>query len=353
MDADAHTVTVSGGVTYGQLCQHLHEAGYAIHNMASLPHITVAGACATATHGSGDRLGNLATAISALEIVKADGERITLSRQNDGERFLGVPVNLGGLGVVTQVTLDVTPTFIMQQEVYLDLPVAQIDADFDAIMSSAYSVSLFTDWQRGVVSELWVKRQLADGKAIPVAERLFEAAGALREMHPLADLSAESCTPQLGVPGPWHERMPHFRVNHTPASGDELQSEYFVPRQHAVAAMNAIISIIDEIGAQLKISEVRTVAADQLWMSPSYGRETVGLHFSFRNNWSAVKELLPIVEAQLAPFEARPHWGKLFTMEASRVQSLYPRLADFRALASEFDPEGKFRNRYLDTYIFA
>jgi len=352
LDPAQGTVTVSGGITYGQLCAQLHQAGRAIHNMASLPHITVAGACATATHGSGDTNGNLATAVSALELVRADGEIVRLSREKDGETFLGAVVNLGALGVITQMTLDTEPAFVMQQEVYEKLPLAQAEEHFDAIFASAYSVSFFIDWQEEAVNHVWLKRRLPDGVGLTPAPTFYGATLATRHLHPLARLSAETCTLQMGIPGPWHERLPHFLVGHTPASGDELQTEYFLPRRHAVAGMLAVARLRRILEPVLKLSEIRSVAADKLWMSTAYGQETVGIHFSWKNDVEAVSRLLPLVEEQLAPFALRPHWGKLFTMPAADVQAAFPKMADFRALAQRYDPQGKFRNDFLDTTIF-
>jgi xylitol oxidase len=320
--------------------------------MASLPHITVAGACATATHGSGDDNGNLASAVAALELVKADGEVVVLSREQRKEEFEGAVVGLGGLGVVTKVTLDIAPLYMMQQEVYENLPQAQLEEHFDEIVSSAYSVSLFTDWQKGRVNQVWLKRRLASDAGLDLSPSFFEATVAANHLHPLASLSAEACTEQMGVPGPWHERLPHFRVDHTPASGDELQTEYFVPRRHAVAAMQAMVRFQEQLAPLLLISEVRTIAADTLWMSPSYQQTCVGIHFSWKKDWPAVQKLLPVIEEQLAPFQARPHWGKLFTMQSTHLQSVYPKLADFQALLRTYDPQGKFRNAFLETYIF-
>lgn len=352
LDRERGTVTVEAGIKYGHLGAYLHGEGFALHNMASLPHISVAGACATATHGSGDRNGNLATAVTALEFVAADGELVALSRERDGDTFLGAVVGLGALGVVTRMTLAVEPAFSVQQDVYVELPVAQLEANFEAIESGAYSVSLFTDWQRNTVNEVWLKRRLPGDAALPVAAELFGATLATNALHPIAALSAESCTIQEGIPGPWHERLPHFRMEFTPSSGDELQTEYFVPRHHALAAMRAVAALRDRLAPVLMISEVRTIAADALWMSPCYGQECVGLHFTWQPNWTAVQALLPLIEQQLAPFEPRPHWGKVFTMPAAQVQARYPRLADFRALLRQYDPQGKFRNAFVDTYIF-
>lgn len=353
LDQPAGTVTVSGGITYGQLCAQLHAAGRAIHNMASLPHITVAGAVSTATHGSGDRNGTLSTAVSGLEIVRADGEIVQLSKEKDGEEFLGAVVGLGALGIVTRITLETQPAFVMQQEVYENMPIAQSDAHFDEIFASAYSVSYFIDWQAERVNEVWLKRRLPDGVAQTPAPTFYGAALASRHLHPIATMDAAPCTPQMGIPGPWHERLPHFLVDTVPASGDELQTEYFVAREHAVGAMTALASLRQELASVLKISEVRSMAGDDLWLSMAYGRDTVALHFSWNNDWAALQKLLPLVEERLAPFAPRPHWGKLSTLSGAEIQARFPKANDFRALAQRYDPQGKFRNGYLDTTIFA
>jgi xylitol oxidase len=352
IDTERSTVTIEGGITYGQLGQYLHGQGYALHNLASLPHISVAGACATATHGSGNDNGNLATAVAAIELITADGNLATLSRDRDGEAFQGAVVGLGGLGVITKMTLDIRPTFAVQQEVYENLPVAQLDEHFEDIVSSAYSVSLFTDWGKGRVNQVWLKRHVANNTALELAPTFFEATLAAKQRHPIDSLSGDPCTPQMGAPGPWHERLPHFRMDETPSNGEELQTEYFVPRQHAVAAFRAIAELHEQIAALLMISEVRTVAADTLWMSMCYQQASVGFHFTWKRNWPEVQQILPAIEARLAPFGARPHWGKLFTMSPAQVQSLYPKLSDFQQLLRSYDPQGKFRNAFVDTYIF-
>jgi len=348
LDADKKTVTVEAGVRYGTLGEYLQERGFALHNLASLPHISVAGSIATATHGSGVKNGNLATAVSGIEFVTAAGEVVTLTREKDGEQFLGAVVHLGGLGVLTKVTLDIQPTFQAQQDVYENLPFAEIEKNFEAIMASGYSVSLFTDWQKNVVSEVWVKNRVTDGQMAKAKPELFGAKLATRNLHPIRELAAENCTEQMGVPGPWHERLPHFKMNFTPSSGKELQAEYFVPFSNAVAALKAINNLGDKWIQDLFISEVRTIAADKLWMSPAYNRPSVAIHFTWKQHTESVMRLLPVVEEQLAPFGARPHWGKLFTIPAAQLKARYERYADFQQLLRQYDPKGKFRNEFLD-----
>jgi len=352
VDATRRTATISGSVRYEDLCGKLHQAGYALHNMASLPHVTVAGACATGTHGSGDGNGCLSTAVAAMEVVTGNGDVVDFSRERHGEQFDGMVVALGGLGVVTRMTLDIQPAFEMRQDVYENLPLAQVFEHLDAIFAAGYSVSLFTDWRGPRINQAWIKRRIADNAALDAPPVWFEATRARRQLDPVGN-AGDECTGQLGIPGPWHQRLPHFRMAYMPEQGRELQSEYMVPRQHAVAALQALDRLRDRIAPHLQMSEIRTIAADNLWMSPFYQQASIALHFTWKPDWPAVSRLLPAIEEALTPFAARPHWGKLFTMPAARVQSLYAKLPDFEQLLREYDPQGRFRNRFLDTYVFA
>jgi alditol oxidase len=353
LDPAKRTVTVAAGITYGQLCPYLDSKGFALHNLASLPHISVAGACSTATHGSGEKNGNLATAASGLEIVTADGKIMNLSRERDAETFNGAVVGLGALGVIIKVTLDIQPSFMVRQYVYENLPLSELKNHFDAIESSGYSVSLFTDWQNQRINELWIKSRVEEGQEFHASPELFGAKLATRNMHPIAALSAENCTEQMGVPGPWYERLPHFRMGFTPSAGKELQSEYFVPRQHAVEAILAVERLRDQVSPSLLITEIRTIAADKLWMSPCYEQDCVTIHFTWKPDWPAVSKLLPVIEKELAPFNPRPHWGKLFTISPAELKRSYRRLPEFIDLSKRYDPQGKFRNDYLNKNIFA
>lgn len=352
LDHEHRTVTVEAGIGYGQLARWLHGEGFALHNLASLPHISVAGACATATHGSGDRHGNLATAVSGMEMVSGNGELVTFSREQDREGLEGAVVGLGGLGVITKLTLDVSATFEMQQDVYENLPLEELEEHFDELSSSAYSISLFTDWRNANFNQVWLKRHVSDGVSVKAEPELFGATLARSRLHPIATISAENCTEQMGICGPWFERLPHFRMDFTPSSGEELQSEYLIPRQHAFAALCVIDQSREHVAPLLQISEVRTIAADKLWMSPCYQQACIAIHFTWKKDWDRVRNLLPRIEEGLAPFEARPHWGKLFTMSPARLQSLYKRMPDFQRLLRQYDLQGKFRNDFLDQYIF-
>lgn len=351
LDPRAGTVTVAGGVRYGELAQRLHAQGYAVPNLASLPHISVAGACATATHGSGDRLGSLATAVSAIELVTADGELRTISRHADGDRFAGMVVALGALGIVTGLTLDVVPAFDVRQDVYDDLPRERLDEHWSEIFASGYSVSLFTDWTGASINQVWVKRRVDGPAAGPPPGRWLGARLADAPRHPVPGMPAVHCTEQLGVPGPWYARLPHFRLDFTPSSGAELQSEYLLPRGALVPALAALDPIGERIAAVLQINEIRTVAADDHWLSPCYQRDSVALHFTWIADTAAVLPVVAAIEERLAPLEPRPHWGKVFTTAPEVVARRYPRYADFRRLMREYDPAGIFRNELLDRYL--
>ncbi len=343
VDRDAMTVTFGGAVRYGDLALELAREGLALANLASLPHISIAGAVSTATHGSGDRVGNLATAVAALEIVTSDGNIVTAARGDPD--FDGLVVGLGAVGAVTRVTLDVEPAYEVCQRVFEGLRWDDLFEHFDAITSTGYSVSVFTRWSE-TIDQVWIKSRAGE-ESEAAAGVLLSARAATQHRHPILDLDPVNCTPQLGIPGPWAERLPHFRMGFTPSAGDELQSEYLVPRRHGAAAVAAVLGISAAIRPALQVSEIRTIAADRLWMSPEYGRDTVAIHFTWSPEPDAVRRALARLEATLAPFDARPHWGKLFRADATAIAPLYERLGDFRALLERLDPRGVFRNDWL------
>jgi xylitol oxidase len=345
---DRATATVAAGMRYGEVAVALQSQGLALHNLGSLPHISVAGAVATGTHGSGPTLGNLSTAVVGIDLVTATGAVLRLDRTDP--RFPGAVVALGALGVVTAVTLAVQPTYDVAQTVYQDLPVRRLATDLDEILAAGTSVSLFTTWGRDVVDQVWVKRRTDDPRAALAADWL-DARAATEPLHPVRGMSPASCTEQLGVPGPWHQRLPHFRLDHTPSSGAELQTEYLLPRRDALAALDAVQAIAPRVSAVLQVSELRTVAADDLWLSPAYEQDSLAIHFTWIDDAAAVAPVVSELEQQLAPFGARPHWGKVFTTPPAAVQPLYPRLADVAALRRELDPEDVFGNAMVDDYL--
>ena len=347
VDHSAATVSLSGAVTYGALIDVLNEEKVALANLASLPHISVAGSIATATHGSGDRLGNLATAVAGIQIVVSSGELVTASRGDSD--FDGLVVGLGALGAITRVTLDVVPAYRMRQSVYENLGWDALMENLDDIFAAGYSVSAFTRWG-DVVDQIWIKSRVADDSE-PASDDFFGASPATVERHPITGLDPENCSRQLGVAGSWSDRLPHFRRGFMPSSGRELQSEYLVPRRHARDAIQAMRSLARAIQPALQISEIRTVAADTLWMSPQHGQDTLGIHFTWRPEPGQVDHVLTLVEPALGRFHARPHWGKVFLADTTIIGSRYERLPDFVRLADRLDPRGAFRNSWLTNHV--
>jgi xylitol oxidase len=344
VDRSAGTVSFGAGITYGVLAAALRKERLALHNMASLPHISVAGAVATATHGSGDTSGNLATAVAALELVTSGGDVVSAAR-GDAD-FDGLVVGLGAFGAVTRITLDVEPAYDVRQRVFEELAWDALYEHFDDINTSGESVSVFTRW-RDSVDQVWVKSRVTDAPE-QIRDDLFGARPAKVDRHPVLGLDAVNCTPQLGRPGLWSDRLSHFRMGFTPSSGAELQSEFLLPRRHAIAALRALQELDSGIRPVLHVSEIRTVAADRLWMSPQYGRDTVAIHFTWKPEPDAVARVLADVEAALAQFEARPHWGKLFLAGAATIAGHYERLPDYARLRERLDPRDAFRNAWLD-----
>ena len=344
IDSDAMTVMVEGGARYGDVATTLERKGFALANLASLPHISIAGAVATATHGSGVNNGNLATAVTGMQIVTADGTLGTFSRETHPSEFDGMVVNLGAIGAIATLTLRIEPTFQLCQQVFPHVPLALALDNIDALLGCAYSVSLFTTYGDRTIDQVWVKRRTDQGP--PITE-LLGVAPATEKLHPLAGHDPVCCTTQQGIVGPWHERLPHFCMEFTPSSGDELQSEYFIPREHTAAAYQALLALGADIQPLLYVSEIRTVKADSLWLSPAYGRDVTAFHFTWRQKPSKVLAVLEKIEALLLPLGAQPHWGKVYLQKPTG----YTKLADFISLRQAFDLGGKFVNPYLERVL--
>ena len=348
IDSAACVARVAAGLTYAELAPRLDEKGFGLRNLASLPHISVAGACATGTHGSG--LGNpsLAAAVTGLELVAADGDLVTVGREDDW--FNAAPVNLGVLGVVTSATLELVPSFEVSQRVYEDLPLQVLDEHFTDIMAAGYSVSLFTDWRAPRLTQVWIKQREGEATSL-TKEPWFTATPAQARRHPVPGGSPDAATEQLGVPGRWYDRLPHFRPGFRPSGGAELQSEYLLPIASAVPALHAVAGIADRVAPVLQICEIRVVPADRLWLSPCYQQDSVGIHFTWALDPGSVLPVVTLLERQLAPFGARPHWGKVFTASQETLRERYPRLPDFLDLMARRDPAGKFRNAFTARYL--
>ncbi|MEY4170546.1 MAG: hypothetical protein RLZ94_1619, partial [Actinomycetota bacterium] len=338
------TASVGAGTTYAVLGRELHARGMALAAMASLPHITVGGAIATGTHGSGDAIGTLSSAVTGLEIVTAEGEIRWVRRGVDPD-FAGWVVALGALGVVTRVELEVEPTYEVAQTVFAGLDLDIVEAEFDAVFSAATSVSVFTRWRPEPDAQLWLKRRIdregawPGGPAFGVPERH-------EPLHPLEQLDPVHCNPQSGQPGPWHERLPHFRAEFTPSAGDEIQAEYLLPRSRAVEAIGALRLLHARITPLLHVTEIRTMRSDDLWLSPASGVDTVGIHFTWHRD-ERIFDVLPAIEDVLLPLGARPHWGKVTLASSEQVRAAFPRWGDFATLVDAVDPRGRFRSPFV------
>lgn len=345
IDADRRVVRVAAGMTHAQVAAGLEARGWALANLASLPHISVAGAVATGTHGSGVRNPSLAQAVVGLEVVRASGDVVRVDASSPDGALDAHRVALGALGVVTAVELAIEPTFQVATTVHLDLPWDAVTAQFDAVMSDAYSVSMFTSFDDRGARQVWTKHRVDE----PAPSVDLVALGARRAEGPVhpGENDAASVTEQGGVPGPWAERLPHFRSTFEPSTGAEIQAEYLVPAEHAVAALDALRPLEPLFAPLLIAAEVRTIAADTAWLAPSSGRQSVGLHFTFRRDAEAVAAAVERIEEVLAPFDPRPHWGKVSAASVGRLHEAYPRLDDFAALARDLDPTGRFRNAFL------
>ncbi len=196
--------------------------------------------------------------------------------------FDGAVVSLGALGVVTAVHLAIEPAFEVRQYVFDDVSHAALLDSFDATFARAYSVSFFTCWAPELVGQVWMKRR-TDTDGPWAGDGLLDGRLADGKRHPLPGHDAVHCTEQGGAPGPWHERLPHFRLDFTPSSGDELQTEYLVPRDHAVALLTDLEDCWPR--ASTRCCTCRRSArcsGDGLWLSGAYGRDTVGIHFTWQ-----------------------------------------------------------------------
>jgi alditol oxidase len=349
IDAEAQTVTVPGRMRYGELAIFLQEAGWALSNMASLPHISVAGSVATATHGSGNGNPTLSSAVRGMTLVSGTGEIVHLDQKSPD--FDGAVVHLGALGIVTEVTLSIEPTFNVRQDIYQRLPWEALTGAFEEVMGSGSSVSAVTSFARDTVELLWVKTRLVNDEPRRMPEALFGATAATEQLHMTPGNDPLHCTPQLGEPGPWCDRLPHFLLGYNPSTGAEIQSEYLLDRRHAAGAIEALRNVGPEIAQVAQSCEIRTMAADDLWLSLAYQRPTFGIHFTWRPDATAVAGVLGQIEAVLAPYEPRPHWAKVFTGPFN-FSHLYPRLADFQTLADTYDPHHRFRTPYLLRTVF-
>jgi xylitol oxidase len=334
-----NSVRASSGLTYGELAPALHNQGWALNNLASLPHISIAGSISTGTHGSGIKNQNLANQVLSLDLVTAEGELRHIDRANPAFNALVVGLGLGG--IVYQYELKIEPTFRIRQVIYPEIPLDVLQRNFDQIMGTAYSVSYFTDWSTAQVGNLWCK--FRDGEVIP--ESVGGSARAEKKFHPIPSVDPVACTDQLGESGDWHQRLSHFKLEFTPSVGEEIQTEFFVDRKDAASAIEAVSKLGEEITPLLWITELRTIAADDLWLSGAYQRDTLAIHFTWKKDL-AIYPVIEKVEAALRPFNYRPHWGKIFTADSKYLSTVYPKMSEFKALVEALDPSSKFENTF-------
>jgi len=339
VNADSKSVTVAAGLKYGELAPELHKQGWALNNLASLPHISIAGSISTGTHGSGIKNQNLANQVLSLDLVTAEGELRHIDRTNPAFNALVIGLGLGG--IVYQYELKIEPTFKIRQVIYPEIPLDILQRNFDQIMGTAYSVSYFTDWGTAQIGNLWCK--FRDSEVIP--ESVGGKAKADKKYHPIPSVDPVACTDQLGESGDWHQRLSHFKLDFTPSVGEEIQTEFFVDRKDAAAAIEGVSKLGEEIPPLLWITELRTIAADDLWLSGAYQRDTLAIHFTWKKDL-AIYPVIEKVEAALRPFNYRPHWGKVFTADGKYLSSVYPKMSEFKALVEALDPASKFENTF-------
>ena len=351
LDTATGRVRVSAATRYADLVLFLQERGRTLPNLASLPHIGIAGALATATHGSGVRNPVLASAATGLELLTADGAAHRLDRETDGEVLDGATVSLGALGLVTAVTLQTVPSFDVAQTVYGPVTFGDAMDGLDEASDLAYSVSFFTTLRGDTFDTVWLKQAGELGRAPSAPDDVLGAPPLRAKAHPIPGVDPENCTDQLGVPGPAGDRLPHFRAEHLPSAGAEIQCEYLVPRENARAALTALAGLREPLAGLVQVCEVRSVAADTAWLSPMHRQDCVGVHFTLVRDVARVTAVLPVIDAAFAPLEGRPHWGKVFRTDPGRLRSLYPRRADALELARTYDPAGTFTNEFIRRWV--
>jgi xylitol oxidase len=347
VSADRSEVTCDAATTHAELSTALAAHGLALPNLCSSPHLGVVGAVQTGAHGSGVDQPALAAHVTRLELVDGTGALRTVAA---GDPDLdAVSVGLGAFGVVHRITQRVVPAFEMSQTVDLDLGWDALLPHLHEVAASAYSVSLFTRYDDRGATQVWRKHRLGDPEVLDLRD--LGARPATETLHPLPASGAQDVTPQLGVPGPSHERLPHVHPDVCPRFGSEIQSEYLLDAARALEAIEALRGLADRLDPLLAIAEIRHVGADSAWLSPSGGRDSVALHFTWQRLPEELGELLPVVEAALLPLGARPHWGKAFACSPHDLRAAYPRIEEWGALVGAYDPERRFRNDLVDALL--
>ncbi len=349
IDSKMQTVSVSAGTSYAQLARYLEANGWALENLASLGEITVAGAIMTGTHGSGSSNTVLSNAVVEIEMILASGEKLLLNQQNL-EEFNGFIVSFGALAVFTRLKLKIVKSFSIKQIVYENITSKSVSEYFDEIFDNAYSVSYFNSWAKNSTGQIWMKF-LSDKDTSTLPKNAFGGNLAVANQHPVKVNDPSTCTEQMGAPGKWLYRLPHFKLDSSPASGDEVQTEYLVDRKYVKEYIEELSLIGDEIADKVYATEIRTIKADNLWLSGAYERPTVGFHFTWKKS-ADIETFLPKIEQILGQNGGRPHWGKLFSTNKNQLITRYPKFSNFQQLLKKYDPDGKFRNQFIDRYFY-
>jgi len=348
IDSIKKVVLVPAGMQYADVCRYLETKGWALFNTASLGEITVAGAMLTGTHGSGSNNPVLSDCVEGIEMVLESGEIFNISRE-DSDEFFGFVISLGALGVFTKLKLKIVESFSIKQFVYENIGIQSISENFDDVFDKSYSVSYFSNWKKNSTGQIWMK--FLDNNNFPQLPSVWlDGNIANANQHPVKVNDPSPCTDQMGVSGKWLYRLPHFKLDSSPASGDEVQTEYLVDRAYVSHYIDELSNIGDEIAARVYATEIRTIKADDLWLSGAHGRQTVGFHFTWKKS-DSLQTFLPKIEEILGNHNGRPHWGKLFSTPRENLIGRYPKYSNFEDLLKKYDPNKKFRNSFINRYF--
>lgn len=342
LDSDRSVVRFGAAMRFGELALFLEQNGFALRNMGSLPHISVAGAAATGTHGSGDKNQILSSSLTSFSYLNHEGELIKVEKQDP--LFEAFRLGLGAYGIWVEAELSIVPSFQIRQDIFLEIPWSYFLEDPSRLTSAGYSVSLFGKWGTSTISQTWVKSEVEDPRAgVPIAAIAPEQ----NSKRELADGVGDNLTEQGGKPGPWLHRLPHFRLDASPSAGNEIQTEYFFTRDKIAHAIEAVHSVAGKINPVLIISEIRSIAQDDAWLSPMRRGDSIALHFTWKNEPELVDIAVQELEKVLAPMEPIPHWGKVHHFTQSDLERAHPMLSKAREQFENADPSGKFSSDYL------
>lgn len=278
-----------------------------------------------------------------MQLISPDGDLIDVDRSHPD--FDGMVIALGALGPVVRITLDIEPSYQVQQDGYANLSWDAIVGHFDQVSNAGYSVSVMTMWAEPSARQVWVKTRLGDDH--PRTNLADLGATPI----PVADLGHGANMNPFGSPGPWSRRLPHFRLDSTPSRGHEIQVEWMVPRSAFPGVALSLREHGDLIDSMLVITELRTVAGDDQWLSPTQGQDVVGVHFTCNPDTDRVLSVLHVIEPILLAAGGRPHWGKFFLASAAELAPRYPQLDRWLRLRDRFDPGHKFGNAFIADHL--